>query len=80
MPGPCHACFISTEWEFAGPDCPSEASLATVAEAVTKGTTTEDMFDGCAGVQRMMVCSPRGRPAAEQGLTKRAANGDGIGA
>ena len=39
-------------------------SLAIVAEAVTKGTTTEDMGEGVDGTQTMMVSSPAGRPGA----------------
>lgn len=40
----------------------TQTSLAIVAEAVTKGTTTEDMGEGVDGTQTMMVSSPAGRP------------------
>lgn len=40
----------------------TQTSLAIVAEAVTKGTTTEDIGEGVDGTQTMMVSSPAGRP------------------
>lgn len=34
-----------------------------VAEAVTKGTTTDDIGAGVEGTHKIKVCSPAGRPA-----------------